>query len=88
MHMAKNSASRWLASAMPSSMEAKRAPTPVKEMTPTMMPAQAHTAISGIAMRAPSERALSSALGPIQCGVNQETTAALTIARVPARITE
>ena len=69
-------------------MEAKRAPTPVSEITPTMMPAQAHTAIKGTDIRAPSSSARSKALGPIQCGVSQDTTAALAIARVPARITE
>ena len=43
MHMAKTSAKSWLASARPSSRLEKRAPTPVSEMTPTMMPAQAQT---------------------------------------------
>jgi hypothetical protein len=38
MHMAKNSARSWLVSARPSSSEENRAPTPVSEMTPTMMP--------------------------------------------------
>ena len=66
MHMAKNSASSCEVSAMPSSSTEKRAPTPVSDMTPTMMPAQAHTAMIWIDMKPASWKALAMARGPIR----------------------
>ncbi len=63
--MAKNSASSWLTPARPSSSEEKRAPTPVSEMTPTIRPAQAQTAMIWIDMVPASCNALRIARGPI-----------------------
>ena len=58
MHMAKNSARSWLVSARPKRIEENRAPTPVSDMTPTMMPAQAHTAMIWIDIVPASSNAL------------------------------
>ena len=66
MHMAKTSASNCDASARPSSRLEKRAPTPVKEITPTIMPAQAHTAMIWIDMAPASSNAFKIARHPIR----------------------
>ena len=57
MNMAKASANSWLSSARASSREEKRAPTPVREITPTMMPAQAQTAMICTDMEPPISKA-------------------------------
>ena len=57
-------------------------------ITPTMMPAQAHTAMIWMDMVPATSKALRIDRTPIRCGVSHETTAAASVARVPARMTE
>ena len=88
IHMAKNRARNWLASASPKSTEEKRAPTPVRLMTPTMIPAQAQTAMIWIDMIPARSKALTMLRSPMRKGVNHDTTAAAAVASVPARMIE
>ncbi len=74
--------------AMPRSSEENRAPTPVSAMTPTMTPAQAHTATIWIDMMPAIDSAFATPSGPIRFADSQETTTAASVASVPARITE
>ena len=64
MHMAKKSASSWLTPARSSSTFENRAPTPVRLITPTMIPAQAQTAMIWIDITPASSSARSMPLRP------------------------
>src|SRR6056297_2500615 len=101
MHIAKNSARSWLTPARSSNKAENRAPTPVSEITPTMMPAQAQTAMIWMDITPASSNALRMERTPIgllpsgdqpkvreKKGGSHDTIAAATVASVPARMTE